>query len=97
MAYRIMIISFKHKGLELFFIKNDKRLLDAKQVKKLSILLDTLDNAETIEDLDIPGVRLHQLSGDKKNLWSMRVSGNWRLTFRFEKSNVFEVNLEDYH
>ncbi len=92
-----MIISFKHKGLELFFTKNDRRLLNAKHVKKLSILLDALDSAEIVEDLDIPGVRLHQLSGDKKNLWSMRVSGNWRLTFSFDNGNAFDVNLEDYH
>jgi len=92
-----MIINFKHKGLELFFTKNDKRLLNAKHVKKLSILLDALDSAEMIEDLDIPGVRLHQLLGDKKNLWSMKVSGNWRLTFSFNNGNAFDVNLEDYH
>jgi len=92
-----MIISFKHKGLELFFTKNDRRLLNAKHVKKLSILLDALDSAEIVEDLDIPGVRLHQLSGDKKNLWRMRVSGNWRLTFSFDNGNAFDVNLEDYH
>jgi len=92
-----MIISFKHKGLELFFRKNDSRLLNAKHVKKLSILLDALDSAEVVEDLDIPGVRLHQLSGDKKNLWSMKVSGNWRLTFSFNNGNAFEINLEDYH
>ena len=92
-----MIISFKHKGLELFFTKNDRRLLNAKHVKKISILLDALDSAEIIEDLDIPGVRLHQLSGDKKDLWSMRVSGNWRLTFSFNNGNAFDVNLEDYH
>ena len=91
-----MIINFKHKGLELFFTKNDSRLLDAKQIKKLSILLDALDNAEDIEDLDIPGARLHLLSGDKKNIWSMRVSGNWRLTFGFENHNAFDLNLEDY-
>ncbi|MEK8017653.1 MAG: type II toxin-antitoxin system RelE/ParE family toxin [Candidatus Parabeggiatoa sp.] len=92
-----MIISFKHKGLELFFMKNDSRLLNAKHVKKLSILLDALYSAEMVEDLDIPGVRLHQLSGDKKNLWSMKVSGNWRLTFSFNNGNAFEINLEDYH
>jgi len=72
-------------------------LLNAKHVKKLSILLDALDSAEMIEDLDIPGVRLHQLLGDKKNLWSMKVSGNWRLTFSFNNGNAFDVNLEDYH
>ncbi|MDM8565690.1 type II toxin-antitoxin system RelE/ParE family toxin [Candidatus Halobeggiatoa sp. HSG11] len=92
-----MIISFKHKGLELFFTKNDKRLLNAKHLKKLSILLDALESAEIIEDLDIPGVKLHQLLGNRKNLWSMKVSGNWRLTFSFNEGNAFDVNLEDYH
>lgn len=92
-----MIKNFKHKGLELFFTKNDKRLVNPKQVNKLSILLDTLDNAETIEDLAVPGTGLHKLSGDKKNLWSMKVSANWRLTFRFENGQAKDVHLEDYH
>jgi len=92
-----MIKNFKHKGLELFFTKNDRRLLNPKQISKLSILLDALDNAENIEDLAIPGTGLHKLSGDKKSLWSMKISANWRLTFRFENGQAIDVHLEDYH
>ncbi len=92
-----MIKSFKHKGLELFFTQNDGRLLNPKQISKLAILLDVLDHAENPKDLALPGTGLHQLSGDKKKIWSMKISANWRLTFRFEQGHAFEVNLEDYH
>jgi len=60
-------------------------------------LLDVLDHAETPEDLALPGMGLHQLSGDKKKIWSMKILANWRLIFRFEQGHAFEVNLEDYH
>lgn len=53
--------------------------------------------AENIDDMDIPGFGLHPLSGDKKGYWSVKVSANWRITFRFENIYVYEVNLEDYH
>ena len=59
--------------------------------------LTALDTTHVIEDLDIPGYRLHQLKGTRKNLWSITVNGNWRVTFEFEAGNVFIVNYEDYH
>ena len=59
--------------------------------------LAALDTAQTIDDLDIPGFRLHTLKGKKKGLWAIDVSGNWRLTFRFEEGSVYDVNYEDYH
>jgi proteic killer suppression protein len=90
-----MITSFKHKGLELFFTQDDKHLLENKQVKKISILLDALDGAEKIEDLNTPGTRLHPLSGSQKNLWRMRVSENEWLTFGFYDSKAFDVNFEE--
>jgi proteic killer suppression protein len=60
-------------------------------------ILLILDHAETVNDMDIPGYRLHPLTGDRKGAWSIRVTGNWRITFRFEAGNVFDVDLEDYH
>ena len=59
--------------------------------------LAALDSALTIEDLDILGYRLHQPKGDRKGIWSISVSGNWRITFEFTDGNVYIVNYEDYH
>ena len=59
--------------------------------------LAALDTAQSIEDLDIPGYRLHPLKGNKQGIWSITVSGNWRVTFEFTDGNVFIVNYEDYH
>lgn len=92
-----MIKTFRHKGLERFFLAGERRLLDAKWLERLKIFLDVLDKARIIEDLTVPGAGLHRLSGDRKDTWSMKVSRNWRLTFRFEDGHAFDVNLEDYH
>ncbi len=59
--------------------------------------LAVLDTAQEIEDIDIPGYRLHQLKGNKKNNWSITVNGNWRITFEFDHGDVYIVNYEDYH
>ena len=59
--------------------------------------LAALDTAQSLEDVDIPGYRLHQLSGDRKSIWSITVNGNWRITFKFSEGNVYIVNYEDYH
>ncbi len=56
-----------------------------------------LDTASNIEDIDIPGYRLHKLKGNQKDRWSISVNGNWRVTFDFNESNVYIVNYEDYH
>ena len=59
--------------------------------------LAALNTATIIKDLDIPGYRLHKLKGERKEIWSISVSGNWRITFKFEEGNVYVVNYEDYH
>ena len=59
--------------------------------------LAALHTATIIKDLDIPGYRLHKLKGERKEIWSISVSGNWRITFKFEEGNVYVVNYEDYH
>ena len=59
--------------------------------------LAALDNTQTIDDMDIPGYRLHQLTGDRKGIWSITVNANWRLTFEFTDGNVYVLNYEDYH
>jgi len=92
-----MIKSFKHKGLRLFFENGSTKGIQAKHAKKLRMQLAALDTAQIIEDLDIPGYRLHQLKGSLKSVWSITVNGNWRITFEFSEGNVYIVNYEDYH
>jgi toxin HigB-1 len=92
-----MIKSFKHKGLNLYFTRNINKLLDARLVSKINRILDRLDTAVVVKDMDIPGWNLHELKGNRKGTWSVAVNGNWRITFRFDHDEVHDVNLEDYH
>lgn len=92
-----MIKSFRHKGLEVFFLTSSLKGIQATYAKRLRMQLAALDTATEIEDMNIPGYRLHELKGDRKGVWSMTVSGNWRLTFTFENGNAEIVNYEDYH
>jgi proteic killer suppression protein len=92
-----MIRSFKHKGLERFFQKGTKSGIQAKHASRLRLILGRL-NASTIpRDMDLPGLGLHSLSGNKSGIWSVKVSGNWRVTFRFVDGHAEIVNYEDYH
>jgi proteic killer suppression protein len=92
-----MIQGFKHKGLGRFFTDDDARGIQAQHAPRLARMLDLIDAAENIEELNLPGYALHPLKGDRKGEWSMKVSGNWRITFSFTKGNAFDLNLEDYH
>jgi proteic killer suppression protein len=92
-----MIKSFKHKGLERLFTKGSASGVQADYAPRIVLMLDAMDAAEQVKELDLPGFRLHRLKGDKRNLWSVRVSGNWRITFEFEKGDAYILDLEDYH
>jgi len=92
-----MIKSFKHKGLRVYFETGSPKGIQASHSKKLRMQLTALDTATCIDDMDIPGYRLHPLKGNRKGLWSISVSGNWRLTFEFADGNVFVLDYEDYH
>ena len=92
-----MIRSFKHKGLERFFLKGTKSGIQAKHAPKLRLILGRLNASVVPTDMDLPGLYLHELSGVRSEIWSVRVSGNWRVTFRFVKGNAEIVNYEDYH
>jgi toxin HigB-1 len=92
-----MIKSFKHKGLEKYYESGTTKGIQSIHVKRLRMQLAVLDTALTIEDIDIPGYRLHALKGDRQSIWSISVSGNWRLTFEFNDGNVHILNYEDYH
>ena len=92
-----MIISFIHKGLEKFYSVGKTSGIQKKHEKKLRLILSNLDQAISPDDMDLPGLYLHQLKGNRKGVWSVRVSGNWRVTFRFKGQNAEIVNYEDYH
>jgi toxin HigB-1 len=92
-----VIRSFRHKGLEEFFRDDNARRLNRDHVHKISRLLDRLDASAKPQDMNLPGFDCHPLKGDRKGTRSVSVSGNWRITFRFEGENGVDVNLEDYH
>ena len=92
-----MIKSFKHKGLKLFFETGKSAGIQAKHVKKLRMQLAAIDTAQVLDDIDLPGFSLHSLKGERSGIWSISVSGNWRVTFGFRDSNAYILNYEDYH
>ena len=92
-----MIKSFKHQGLELFFQTGKKTGIQAVHASKLSRQLARLNEAQGWEDVNLPGWRLHMLSGKLANHYSIVVSGNWRITFKFEEKDVVLVDYQDYH
>ena len=92
-----MIRSFKHRGLKNFHEHSNGKLLNAQHIKRIKRLLDILDTIETVDGMNFQGSHLHELKGNRKGTWSVTVSGNWRLTFRFVEGNAYDVNLEDYH
>ncbi len=92
-----MIVTFIHKGLEKFYSSGKTSGVQPKHVKRLRLILTNLDQAESPNDMDLPGLRLHELKGNRKGIWSVSVSGNWRITFRFAGKDIEIVNYEDYH
>jgi proteic killer suppression protein len=92
-----MIVSFSHKGLERFYHTGATSGIQAMHAKRLRIILTLLDAAVVIKDMDAPGLRLHRLKGEKKDVWAVTVQANWRVTFTFEGGNAEIVNYEDYH
>lgn len=92
-----MIRSFGHKGIERFFRTGGKAEIQARHAAKLRRQLARLDASICPEDMDIPGWRLHTLSGGLKNHWSVWVNGNWRLAFTFEGEDAVLVDYQDYH
>jgi proteic killer suppression protein len=93
----LMIKSFAHKGLERFFLMGSKAGIQPKHATRLRLILAQLHQARSIEDMDIPALRLHALKGDRQGTWSVTVQANWRITFRFVDGDAEVVNYEDYH
>jgi proteic killer suppression protein len=92
-----MIAGFRHKGLKRLYESDDPRGLNPQHAGKIALILGVLDVAKTIEEIDAPSFRLHPLTGDLRGFWSVTVRANWRIIFRFEDANVFDVDLVDYH
>ncbi|MGB7030076.1 MAG: type II toxin-antitoxin system RelE/ParE family toxin [Syntrophobacteria bacterium] len=92
-----MIKSFSHKGLENLFYDGARKGIQTKHVKRIAVILDRLDAANDIRDMNYPGSALHLLQPKKEGRWAVKVSENWRLTFRFKDGDAYEVNYEDYH
>jgi proteic killer suppression protein len=92
-----MIVSFKHKGLKIFYEKGDASKLQPQHVSKIRLILTRLDAAKTVEELNVPGYRLHELLGDLKGYWSIKVDKNYRIIFRNDNENNSDLDYIDYH
>ena len=92
-----MILRFRHAGLKRLFEKGDARRISPGLVPKVERVLARLDEATEPDAMNLPGFRLHPLRGDLADHWAVRVSGNWRIIFRFDGRDVTDVDLVDYH
>ena len=92
-----MILSFHHRGLRRLYQRGDSRQIPPQSLEKIERILARLDAATEPRHMDLPGFRLHPLRGPLRGFWAVRVSGNWRIIFRFEGNNVYSVDLVDYH
>jgi proteic killer suppression protein len=92
-----MIKSFKHKGLRIFYRTGSTKGVNAQHASRLQKILTALDQAQSSDDLTLPGFNLHALSGNLESFWSVKVNGNWRVTFRFIGQDVELVDYLDYH
>lgn len=92
-----MIKSFRHAGVERFFRTGSKAGINPAHAEKLANRLQVLDFAKSEADMNMPGWGLHKLTGDLRGHWAVKISGNWRLTFTFERENAILVDYQDYH
>ena len=92
-----MIRSIRHKGLKRLYDDDDPRGIDSQHSVKLRDILARLDAATSIQDMELPGFRLHALKGDRRGFWAVTVRANWRVIFRFENGDVLDVDYVDYH
>jgi proteic killer suppression protein len=92
-----MIRTFKHRGLKRLYERGDRSGIRPDLLDTVERILSVLDSARTSQALDVPRYRLHALKGELKGLWSVTVRANWRIIFRFEGTDAFDVELIDYH
>jgi len=93
----VMIESFRHIGLKDFWENGGRKGIPPASAPRIERVLDALDAATDISQLNLPGFNLHPMKGDRKGEWSIWVNGNYRITFRFTQGDAYDVNLEDYH
>jgi proteic killer suppression protein len=92
-----MIRSIRHKGLRLLYERDQSKSLLQAHVKRIRLILARLDASSAAADMDLPGLRLHSLTGDRRGYYAVDVSGNWRIVLRFDAGDVVDVDLVDYH
>jgi len=92
-----MIQTFRNKALERLLKENNTKGIPKELEKRIRVRLEVIDSATIIDDLRIPGYDLHQLKGDRRETWSIKVSGNWRITFKFKDNDAYDLDIEDYH
>ena len=92
-----MIRSFRHRGLKRLFERGERAQVRADMRARIENVLAILDRAANPDDVNLPGFRLHQLTGDLRGFWAVTVRANWRIIWRFEGTNVVDVDLIDYH
>lgn len=92
-----MIKTYRHKGLRLFFEEEDSSKLPQDMLKRIDLILSTLDAAQNIEIMAVHTFRLHQLKGDLKGFYAVTVRANWRIVFRFDDGDAFDLDFVDYH
>lgn len=92
-----MLIGFKHKGLKRLFENDDRKGVRGDQVERIENILSILSIAEKLTDIDLPSLKLHALKGNLKGSHAVTVRANWRIVFRFENGNCYDVDLVDYH
>ena len=92
-----VIQGFKHKGLERFFLRGTTSGIPAQHAQRLRLILGRLHASVSPQDMNLPGLHLHELKGNRRGTWSVRVSGNWRVTFQFVGPDACDVDYEDYH
>lgn len=88
---------FRHAGLERFFTTGRAAQIKPAQRRRLRLILTALNTAQEPRDMGLPGLKLHPLKGELVGFWSVWVSGNWRVVFRFDGSNATDVDYLDYH
>jgi len=92
-----MIQGFRHKGLEQFFLTGSTAGIQAQHAERLRLILARLHASTSPRDMRLPGLDLHELKGRRRGTWAVKVSGNWRVTFRFDGTDAVAVDYEDYH
>lgn len=92
-----MIRTFGHKALERFSETGTRRGIQGQHERRIRLILGRLQVSTAPRDMNLPGLFLHELMGQRSGVWSVRVSGNWRITFRFKEGDAYEVDYEDYH